>query len=351
MPFTKTADVAQYKGADWSNFIKTVPNSTPQSAQRVAMADPAITFFFYCREYMVLEGKGTFNPGDAVFFSGEPWPGSAPQCDIYQKDFFNTAYVGVNSNNFANAGCYTLQDGRQFFDVACIFAANINADPNTGRPILYFNPQVSNVLNNTNDVATLQGLGITVLLTVLGNWENAGWSCFTDQATADDFAAQLAACVQKYGLDGIDIDDEYSQCATNNTSLIMVTAAMQKAMPGKIISKALFDDSQYFNATWNGLKLADTLTYGWEMTYGDPDGKGRLAPYVQAGMAQQQLAPGVWASATSPSTVQDLTQYIKSNNFGGMMVFDVTSDSADYLSNISGVLYNEPTGAKPNCLS
>src|SRR4051795_1831924 len=93
MPFTVTPNVAQYGGANWSNFIKTVPNCTPQSAQRIARADPNIGFFFYCRGVLVLDGHPQFNPGDAVFFSGAPWPGSAPQADIYQKDVFTMAYV------------------------------------------------------------------------------------------------------------------------------------------------------------------------------------------------------------------------------------------------------------------
>ena len=73
MPFTITPNVAQYGGADWSNFIKTVPNCTPQSAQRIARADPNIGLFFYCRGLLVLDGHPQFNPGDAVFFSGAPW--------------------------------------------------------------------------------------------------------------------------------------------------------------------------------------------------------------------------------------------------------------------------------------
>ncbi len=35
---------------------------------------------------MVLTGKGEFKPKDAVFFSGKPWYGSAPQADSYEKD-------------------------------------------------------------------------------------------------------------------------------------------------------------------------------------------------------------------------------------------------------------------------
>jgi hypothetical protein len=156
MPFTITPNVAQYGGANWSNFIKTVPNCTPQSAQRIARAEPNIGFFFYCRGVLVLDGHPQFNPGDAVFFSGTPWPGSAPQADIYQKDVFTTAYVGVNANRLANARCYTLADGRQFFDFVAVFAANLDGPPNV--PLLSFTLPVNASLYDTDDVKKLQNL-------------------------------------------------------------------------------------------------------------------------------------------------------------------------------------------------
>src|ERR1700741_1838497 len=315
MPFTFSPNVAEYKGASWSNFIKTVSNTTPQAAQRIAMADPAITFFFYCRDYMVLEGKGTFYPGDAVFFSGTPWPGSAPQTDIYEKDFFTTGYVGVNDNQFSNVGCYTLQDGRQFFDFGSIFAANINTGTDGGA-VLYFNPQTAAALDS-GVVAQMQALGITVLLTVLGNHENAGWSCFTDQSVAQAFVDQLAAAVEKYGLDGIDIDDEYSACTTNLTSLAMVTTLMKQTMPGKIISKALFQDIRYLTPSWQGNTLAGNLTYGWGMSSRSPDSAARLQPYVDAGMQKSALAIGVSPQYGDGGPA---ATFVKENEYGGVML-------------------------------
>src|SRR5258707_13334658 len=129
MPFTMTPNVAQYKGADWSSFIEVVPNCTPQSAQRIAMLDPNIAFFFYCRQGMVLEGvkqnAGVFHPSDAVFFSGASWFGSAPQCDVYTKNFVNVAYATRQGIDLNHVACYELSDGRPFFDIACRFASNI----------------------------------------------------------------------------------------------------------------------------------------------------------------------------------------------------------------------------------
>lgn len=84
--WNEVKDVAQYKGADWSNEVDRLSGQTLATAQQHAIANPAITFFFLMERNMFLEGKsgaggwtekGSFRPGDAVFFSGNPWYGSA----------------------------------------------------------------------------------------------------------------------------------------------------------------------------------------------------------------------------------------------------------------------------------
>lgn len=81
--FQKTPNVAQYKEADWSQAIGIARDVSLSEACEIANRDPAITFFFYTKGgRMVLEKPDgsyrVFNHGDAVFFSGEPWWGSAP---------------------------------------------------------------------------------------------------------------------------------------------------------------------------------------------------------------------------------------------------------------------------------
>jgi hypothetical protein len=90
MNWTKTPNVAQYGEASWNNWIATENFSTVEDAQNYALQNPEITFFFYARQYMILSNGRSFNPGDAAFFSGQPWFGSAPQCDSYQKFFYQT---------------------------------------------------------------------------------------------------------------------------------------------------------------------------------------------------------------------------------------------------------------------
>lgn len=82
--FTKIKDVAQYKQADWSQVIGIANNVDLSEAAQIATTQyPEATFFFHVKGMqMVLETEEgdyrIFKHGDAVFFKGEPWWGSAP---------------------------------------------------------------------------------------------------------------------------------------------------------------------------------------------------------------------------------------------------------------------------------
>jgi len=81
--FQKVADVAQYGRSDWKNVIGAAHNISLAEAFTIAKGNPEITYFFYTKQYMVLisyepfECYRIFNSGDAIFFSGKPWWGSA----------------------------------------------------------------------------------------------------------------------------------------------------------------------------------------------------------------------------------------------------------------------------------
>ena len=92
----RVPDVAQYKGADWANKVHREYGISLEKAMQIGASNPNITYFFYMKgERMYLEGepgpkgwteKGVFRKGDAVFFSGKPWYGSAPGfADSYEK--------------------------------------------------------------------------------------------------------------------------------------------------------------------------------------------------------------------------------------------------------------------------
>ena len=123
------------------------------------------------------------------------------------------------------------------FTAATIYAANINAQK--GNPALYFNSQTLKTVQS-NQIALLHKKGIKVILSILGNHQHVGVANFASYANADIFAIQCKDAVQKYNLDGIDIDDEYADYPngiTNvNSPLWFFSALRRRLNDTKIIS-------------------------------------------------------------------------------------------------------------------
>ena len=93
----QTDSVAMYKGGDWSGMLRQGNyKSADEAMQHVKGGE---TFFFYCNGYLDLGPGKQFQPGDAVFFGGKPWWGSAPQCDGFSlsggcSDIYNPYSTG-----------------------------------------------------------------------------------------------------------------------------------------------------------------------------------------------------------------------------------------------------------------
>ena len=126
-------------------------------------------------------------------------------------------YVETNDVNPLNALCWEMND-KKFIDILNLFASNIHKDSD-GYPTVYLNDKLTRVLepdpNNPTEtgfqkyVEPLQAAGIKVCLTSLGDWQHIGVANMTP-AMAARFADILVFCVDRYGLDGINFDDEYA---------------------------------------------------------------------------------------------------------------------------------------------
>jgi Glycosyl hydrolases family 18 len=244
-----------------------------------------------------------------------------------------TAYISPQSSRqLRSLARYRLANGCPAISVAILFAANYaanqrpylranNNNPPTTKP---FNDNIQRVLDD-GSVKYLQRRRIKVLLSITNGHQPVGWSQFTSRRDALDFARYLKkSVVARYGLDGIDIDDEYSSGVANRTSLIMVTTLMRQLMPNKTITKALFEDKQYFRARWRGHTLAENLDYGWQMSYGGPP-RPRVAPYTQW-LTKQQLSLGFWAGDPSRTPIEDV-QWIQYQGYAGVMVYGFEDQS------------------------
>lgn len=264
----------------------------------------------------------------------------------------NMAYVEVNSNAFKNVGCYIDSDSKKsFFEIASVFAANINGD-NPNEPVIYLNDNVIAALES-DIIKDLHAKGIKIVVTLLGNHQNAGWSCMTDEKAAYAFADKIVNLVNQYNVDGIDIDDEYSTCSINTYSMIMMAKAIKShpGYQGKLLTKALFHDQAYFHANYQGHVLSEYLDYGWEMSYGNPDFMKRISPYIEAGMPVSHLMVGAWTSYMFPNPTA-IGRFTAEHALAGVMIYDVKNSSQAYLTEVSkGLSGRDATiDVLPNCL-
>lgn len=251
------------------------------------------------------------------------------------------AYIEVNSNSMLSVGKYTLANGGgNVFDIGVIFAANINYNTSTNSAYLYFNPQVQSVLTNVStQIRPLQAKGIKVELSILGNHEGAGFANFPSQSAASAFAKQLSNAVTKYGLDGIDFDDEYADYGNNGTgqpnasSFVYLVSALRQDMPGKLIT--LYDIGPAASSlSYGGTDVTHDFNYAWNPWYGSWQ-----VPSIS--LPKANLSPAaIEIGGTSSSTAASLAQQTVSNGYGVYLTYNLDgSDEHSYLSSFTQKLY------------
>ncbi|HWA89813.1 MAG TPA: glycosyl hydrolase family 18 protein [Rhizomicrobium sp.] len=354
MPWTMTAGVAQYGGADWDNYLQTVPNCSPALAQLIAFQNPQIAYFFHCRDALNLGDGRDFLPGDAVFFSGAEKPqwADAPQCDGYARLCLAVAYTGTTTVDIQAALELTYQ-GSPALD-AVIFTVNMNnidtipsgyaqiVPSATGPSVLTANASVQALLPAIAPlVAQAHGQGTAIVMCVVNNWDSAGWAEFQTLADAQQFAGQCATVLAQYGFDGVDIDDEYSQGTVNNTSLAMVSYCLDGTIAPKTLSKALYGDTQYQDYTYDNTTVFQNLTWGWTMTYGLP-AEYQVKPYSGL-MDNNRVCCGYWDQRTGPT--QDEISWLYAGGYAGVMVYAIDDSGGPALLNTLLGYWSTATGS------
>jgi hypothetical protein len=253
----------------------------------------------------------------------------------------SVAYIEVNSNSMLPVGKYKLANGgANVFDIGVIFAANINYNTTTKAAYLYFNPQVQSVLDNAaTQIRPLQAKGIKVMLSVLGNHQGAGFANFPSKDAANAFAKQLSDAVTKYGLDGIDFDDEYAEYGNNGTgqpnasSFVYLVTALRANMPSKLISLYNIGPSAT-RLSYNGVNVSSKFNYAWNPYYGTWGVPSIALP-------KSGLSPAaIEINATSTSTAASLAQQTVSGGYGVYLTYNLDgADRHTYISSFTKALY------------
>ncbi|MCS7476938.1 endo-beta-N-acetylglucosaminidase H [Umezawaea endophytica] len=253
----------------------------------------------------------------------------------------SVAYVEVNNNSMLNVGKYALANGSgNVFDIGVIFAANINYNVTTKSAYLYFNPNVQRVLDNVaTEVRPLQAKGIKVTLSILGNHEGAGFANFPTKQSAEAFARQLADTVTRYGLDGIDFDDEYSEYGKNGTgqpnasSFVYLVTALRAAMPNKLITLYNIGPAAS-RLSYGGVDITSKFDYAWNPYYGTWGVPAIALPKSRLSPAAVQI------SSTPTSTAASLARRTVSEGYGVYLTYNLgASNVASYISSFTRELY------------
>ncbi len=178
-----------------------------------------------------------------------------------------TVYMETNSVNPLNAGEYYFTGTNPREEVAdhvILFASNIRLVNDTAQ--LHHNLNQDSILNRANNlIVPLQQKGTKVLLGLLGDHTGLGFANLTPSMVTS-FAQQIANCVNTYGLDGVDFDDEYARYDLAPSYLPTPSGAifgdliqaLRQLLPNKLIT------AFYFGYAWN-LNSTDmnVLDYMW----------------------------------------------------------------------------------------
>lgn len=173
--------------------------------------------------------------------SVHPWTG---------KTGLMIAAVEANDRYFANVLCYKDTAGKFMFDLAFPFSANINIDPrstlpdpaapgktisnpNYGKAYIQYNAQHIAMMKPGGVFDKVKAAGMPVGLSILGNWDEAGWDNFKTLADATAFAGVVAKEVREKGFKAILADDEYSRhvSGAHPASYVMVMSEIKRLLP------------------------------------------------------------------------------------------------------------------------
>lgn len=282
--------------------------------------------------------------------------------DSKKGDILTHCFVEVNDENILNLGEYTMKkSGKPFFDVVSIFAANINQDTETGRVRVFCNDKVSFLLENADKfIRPLQAKGIKVVMTILGNHDEAGMGNLSE-AAAKDFAKELKAYLDIYGLDGIDFDDEYTNYNNSNpgpgfekrsrANFARLVYECRQVFGDKLIGVYEYGSVDSPDGEVEGVKVGDIVDY---MTYGyyqnqNPNGAfGREESHFE-NLPKSKYAPLPWKINDEldggwSKFDKSKFQKVKDEGYGIQMFYNPKPLKYQYytlLSKISEVLFED----------
>lgn len=241
-----------------------------------------------------------------------------------------TVYIETNDVNPLNAKEYLFSNtSEEVVDHVVLFASNIRGTAGTVQ--LYHNNNQSYILSNASTlIAPLQQKGIKVLLGLLGDHTGVGFANLTP-AMINSFAQQVADCVNTYGLDGVDFDDEYAEYgkisglpSQSGTIMGNLITKLRELMPNKLITSFYFGNAWYMNAT-----AMNKLDYLWPNF-----GCNETPPSGFAMNKWAKLTISITNEGyTTPSSGKINTCAESYSGYGAVMMFNMREWDTSYIMN------------------
>jgi len=276
--------------------------------------------------YIVLVRDCTAFPGTDKTYNGQP-------------GMKIIGVLEVNDVNPLNVMGFTLKEsGKQFFDMVVLFSANINFNSQTGRVYLSRNENVQALLDNrAKYLKPLQERGIKVILGILGNHDVSGISTLSD-VVAKDFAQEVKQVCDAYELDGVFLDDEYTDyneaasgkypgfVATSAKAASRLAYEIRKAQPSKLILSYRYQ-ALYSAVAVDGMQPEDIFDYVLN-DYWVTSNPTTTYP----GLRQDQAGTGSWncsdwsqcIPANSNWTKRFSLTGMREDGYGALMIFNFT---------------------------
>ncbi len=256
------------------------------------------------------------------------------------KRVIANAYVETNDYNPLNALRYEIGDtGVPYFDIVTLFAANIVHDPVANKPTVEFNAGIKAILENFQKmIKPLQEKGTRVVLDFLPHHQGWGYkNMYGDNL--EYFLDRIAEVFDKYGIDGLDIDDEYAEywkrpsVPTKPDAPSLFVKRFRERFPKKILS--VFNYAISFDTN----TVKNKIDFAYE-NYGN----GGLTPdWISRKNHSNYSIECNWGLTASSATLQ--AQKALSSGNGTVMYFNphFNSPLAGIFSNFSEILYGHQT--------
>jgi len=228
---------------------------------------------------------------------------------------------------------YKRSDGSPQVNILLLTGANFTKSSTFEAPYLDIEEELLSALSDSSTIKALQAAGTKVVLSIMGGHGEYGWQSIPEEKIADFVNYLKLQFLEGYGLDGIDIDDEYYSGNKSTDILVETVKQMRNSFPpSAILSKALFRDFDILP------KISSDLNYGGIMYYGNDAGylQSCYRKYRECGLKNSQLLIGVNAGPaveqpagnfTSLEVTEALAQWEpEGGQKAGMMLWSFSQD-------------------------